>query len=803
MSVLWRKVWFDLWHHKGRSLLAILSIAAGVLAIGVIFGLVDQLLVGMDRAHQAVAPSHINVILRDLVNQEVVDELLDIPGVVDIDPVNQVSVHYKTSSEEKWKLGTLVMRSDYDRQTYDRVELKEGEWPRDEKIGIERLSSQYYAVDLGEQVIFDVSGEERAFDINGKIRHPFVQPPPFGGQAHFFTDAAGMALFGIPEGWYNQLLVRVEPYSRSYAQEVAGDIRSRLGEQGFAVVVTLYQDPEKHWGRMFVEGVTVVLQLIALVSLFLSVLLVMNTLMALITQQTDQIGAIKAVGGRQVTIIKVYLAGVVVFGLLALLIALLPGVLIAYQITYSFLNLFNIDYGVFQVSQRAIVLQVLAALLAPLLAALWPVLRGSAITVREAIASYGLGADFGSNRLDRAIERAGARFLPPSYAAALGNMFRRKGRLVLTLLVLTTAGVMFLVVMSLVSSIDLTLDNEISRRGYDVRIGFAQEQPAQEVLELARTLPEVQEAETWYSRNALILRQGERVQDSAGLGAQLIGLPESTQMYRPLIAQGRWLEPGDEQVIVINQETAAMNDIAIGDQVNLDLGNLAEQSWQVIGTYKVLYDTGFVVEPIYAPIEAVYTAIQKSGVSTQVLVRTGSETLAEAKEIADKLSEVYESQQMDIDFYTTTITLQERDYASSQFKTVTSVLLNLAMLMGMVGGIGLMGSLGISVVERRREIGVLRAIGARSRSILGIFVMEGVFQGILSWLVAVPVAFLVGQPVAQLLGQTMLEVDLDYAFNSQAVAAWLVVSLVLSILFSILPARSATRVSVRESLAYA
>ena len=55
MGVLWDKVWFDLWHRKARTLLAVLSIAAGVFAIGAIFGLTDQMLAGMNAAHRAVA----------------------------------------------------------------------------------------------------------------------------------------------------------------------------------------------------------------------------------------------------------------------------------------------------------------------------------------------------------------------------------------------------------------------------------------------------------------------------------------------------------------------------------------------------------------------------------------------------------------------------------------------------------------------------------------------------------------------------------------------------------------------------
>ncbi len=131
------------------------------------------------------------------------------------------------------------------------------------------------------------------------------------------------------------------------------------------------------------------------------------------------------------------------------------------------------------------------------------------------------------------------------------------------------------------------------------------------------------------------------------------------------------------------------------------------------------------------------------------------------------------------------------------------MLMFLAVVVAVVGGIGLMGSLSISVVERTREIGVMRAIGARSATIMGMFVMEGVLQGLLSWLVAVPISFFLGRSLANALGKTMFEANLDYQYNYQAVIIWLVVILIISTLASILPARNATRISVRDSLAYA
>ena len=819
MSVLRYKIWYDLWHMRGRTALAIASIAAGVFAIGAIFGLVDQLLSGMDAAHREVHPSHINVILRAYVDDAIVEDLRELDGVLDVDPVNQITVRYKTASDDDWQIGALVMRPDYEAQTYDSIALTDGVWPvfddEDEaaqNIGVERLSSQYYDIALGDAVTFDVRGESRDFEVSGMMRHPFVEPPLFGGQAHFFADAAGLAVFGIPEGYYGQLLLQIEPdaegnpYSYERAQEVAGDVRAWLGDRGIETAVTLYQDPDAHWGRMFVEGITLVLQIMAVVSLVLSVVLILNTMTALITQQTDQIGVIKALGGRSRAVLGVYLSEVTVYGAAALIISLPLAAATAFWATRWFLNLFNIEYQVFQFSTRAVVLQIIAALAAPPLAALAPIRKGATITVREAIATYGLGGDFGDNALDRAVERVGTRLLPSPYGVALGNMFRRKGRLAMTMVVLVTAGVMTLIVMSLVSSTNLTLDNEMARRGYDVRIGFTRKQNMDEVLAVIDTVEGITDdpapPELWYSRNATLLREGERLQDSAGLGAQLMGIPLGTVMIRPLIVEGRWLQPGDDLAIVISKKTADKNKIAVGDQVTLDLGDVGDATWEVVGAYRVVYGGGFEVELIYAPLDAVSEVVGAVDEGTQVVVAVTADTLDTTLTTADALKTAFADAGMDVDFYTTTVKLEERDYVNNQFNTVVFMLMGLAMLVASVGGLGLAGALGISVVERRRETGVLRAIGARGRTIQGLYIMEGLLQGVLSWLFALPLAFILAQPLARTLGRAMIDLDLDYAFNVPAVGIWLATVVVISVLASILPARSAIRISVRESLAY-
>jgi putative ABC transport system permease protein len=529
-----------------------------------------------------------------------------------------------------------------------------------------------------------------------------------------------------------------------------------------------------------------VMQILAVVSLFMSAVLVLNTLTALITQQTSQIGVLKAIGGSTGTVLKIYLTGVLVYGLLALLISLPLGAFVAFGLTQWFLNLFNIDYEVFQFSNRALTFQVMAAIAAPLIAALWPVLKGATITVREAIASYGLGSDFGSSWLDRAVERIGQRFLPSHYAVALGNMFRRKGRLVLAQLVLVTAGTMFLMVMSLSSSVTSTLDNEFKRRGYDTTIYFDGRERIDRAVTMAQSLDGVEKAEVWFSQSASILRQGQRIKE-AGLGAEINGVPIGSQMYEPLIVAGRWLQADDNQ-------------IQLGDVVTLDLGELGDADWQVVGLYQVIFGGSFATDSLYAPQDAVFAATKKYNKGGRLFVRTRFHSEDYVEAVTDQLKDLYETRNMDV-FISQTL-YEEIRFAESQFNIVIGMLLALAVIVALVGGIGLMGSLSISVVERTREIGVMRAIGAGSGTMMGMFVMEGVLQGLLSWALAVPVSFILGKPLANALGQTMFEANLDFAYNFEAVVIWLVIILVISTLASILPARNATVISVRESLAY-
>ena len=106
--------------------------------------------------------------------------------------------------------------------------------------------------------------------------------------------------------------------NRANAEEMASEIKNRLGKEDITVAATFFQEPDEHWAGYMLDGVILVMEILAVVSLFMSVILVTNTMTAIITEQTHQIGIIKAIGGLRKTIIRLYLGGVLIYGALAL-----------------------------------------------------------------------------------------------------------------------------------------------------------------------------------------------------------------------------------------------------------------------------------------------------------------------------------------------------------------------------------------------------------------------------------------------------------------------------------------------------
>src|SRR5581483_352975 len=138
--------------------------------------------------------------------------------------------------------------------------------------------------------------------------------------------------------------------------------------------------------------------------------------------------------------------------------------------------------------------------------------------------------------------------------------------------------------------------------------------------------------------------------------------------------------------------------------------------------------------------------------------------------------------------------------AKEQTRILTIALAAMSILVGLIGALGVVNTITLNVMERRREIGVLRSVGASDANVMQAFLTEGITFGIGGWLIGI----ILGYPLGLILTRVMETVlfHLNYVFTIQMVLVSLVFALVLTGIASLIPALAAARMKVKEVLRY-
>jgi putative ABC transport system permease protein len=800
MNTRWRKVWRDLWANKTRTLLVLLSIAVGVTAIGMVMGaqiIVDE---SLPAAYAAVNPASATIYSLATFDEDVVAAVEEMPEVGEAEGRRFTAVRFLTSDGE-WRTIQLTAVPDFEDMQINKITAQEGEFPPPERALVFERASMTANLGLGDVAIGDTliieppDGKQREIEVAGTV-HDLSQLPAFmAGSAYGYLSYDTLEWLGEPRDFNTLIFVAAEnQLDMQHVQEVGTLVRDRMERSRVSVAYVLIFPPGEHPAQNFLDAISLILGGMGLLSLALSSFLIVNILAAILAQQTRQIGMMKAVGAKTRQVTVMYFVLVLLFGILALLVAIPLGAVGATGLASVFAGLLNFDVGGFSLDPRVVLIQVFIGLTVPLIAAIYPIYHGTRVTVREAISEQGLGkGHFGSSPIDRLLMGLqNLSLLERPSQMSLRNTFRRKGRLVLTLITLSMATAIFIAILSIRASLLQTLDDALNLFDYDVQVVFDRSYRVDPLRRTATEVAGVEEVETWGFGTARRIRPDDTESDSI-----VVYAPEpDSKMVNPTLLEGRWLAEDDTNTIVLNTDVLrSEEDVGIGDTITLNIGGY-ENDWQVVGIIRGLL-TGPNAFVTFDHFSRVTNDVGQAAVS---LVRLHDRDPASQTAVGGALEDHYRISGYRVQ-QTQTIA-QLRSMITTIFNVVIGFLLFMALLLGIVGGLGLMGTMSINVLERSREIGVMRAIGASDGAVLRIVLLEGVIIGLLSWVIGGFIALPASRLLTDAVGNALLQAAPSYVFAQTGALIWLVIVLILAAIASFLPAWRASRLTVREVLSY-
>lgn len=809
-SPRWIKVLRDLSSNRTRTILVILSIAVGIFAVGTVQQLRSVVLNEMQNVYNNSRPAHATIIAGNM-DDALVESIRQMPEVAAAEGRASISVEVETEPGvwESMNISAVddfedirinLIRQETELARHPDFGAARTRWPEKGEIVLERSSLDARSALPAGLAWGDVlqveneAGQRREVEVVGTVYDANQFPSTFGGSANGYVNFQTFERLGGSRS-YSQLnlLINGTPeqlMDKDYILSAAATVSKKIEKSGRTVGFTRVPEPGESIFQDIFETLSNLLTPLGGLALFLSGFLVINTISALMAQQVRQIGIMKSVGARRGQLTYMYLGAIVLYSLLALAVAIPLTIIVGGALAQVLGNFINITFPFWALPLNVLLIQIAIGLVVPILAALYPVLRGTRITVREALADTGTG-NVGTDLLTWLLSKI--RGLGRPLQLSLRNTFRRRARLVATLIMLVLGGMIFMTIGSVRMSLTNLIEKALDYNQFDVQVQFERTYRTAQIDAIVGKIDGVTLAENWGRGTATT-----KLEDGTDSNTfTIVALPAESEMVQPTLTDGRWLLPSDENAIVVSQGVLSqLPDLKVGDTLLLEDSD-REASWTVVGIVQVLGGPPNFI-PAYAnyPYYASYSRSVGQADSVQMKV----ESDLDSAEMAVKIEEALTASGLRV---ASTFTADRiRQISGVFFDIIVYLLSGMGVLIATVGSLGLMGTMSTNVLERTREIGVMRSIGASNGAVQWIVIAEGILIGLISWLIGAALAYPIGAAISSGVGQILFNTPLPYAFSSRGVFVWFGIVSVLAAFASFLPAWNASRLTVREVLAY-
>ena len=771
----------DLRLQRRRVSIVAVAVAVGTAALTTALSARAVLEREITASFQASLPPTATVWL-DRVDEPLLASVRALEGVRDADAGRLVRARVQVMSGEWLPLALHGVR-DFDDLRVAAFRPVSGDFPpKDGEVSIEQSALGVLSTSAGESLTVRLpGGHQGTVRVSGVIHDPGQAPGWQDHEGYAYATPATLERLGLGSQ-LDELRLVLGGHHADIEASVLRTVRWLAACGHVAKRVEIHSGKHPHEEHMRV--VLILLTTFSALALVLAGFLTLTVVSALMARQTREIGSMKAVGATSLQVARIYATFVLILTVAGVAVGFPLGTLCARWFAGFAASQLNLRVQSFGVPLAVIIGEVLVIVSIPFVAAAFPIVKTARMTVREAIQSVGISDP--PSRPPRASSTRGV-----LHSWTWRSLARRPARLAMTLTALAVGGAALMTAQNVHRGLIATVDAAIAARGDDVDVRLLRPAPAQELVAAVGALPGVGYAEAWGCVLASIRLGGSGSATALGTARySLFAPPTESRMPRPRLVAGRSFDASGTEEAVVNRGLLAREpQLGIGDTIDL-LGSGRHAPVRIVGVAEEVGAPSIYVSP--GTMARIVGAEGQAG-ALRLTVAAGEQTRVAAR-----------VEQLLVDRGWFPVHVMTRDNLRAamvdHFMIMLALLSSAAVASLIVGALGLSTSVGLSVLERSRDIAVLRALGASDRRVRQMVFTEGAIVGALSAALAVALSLPLTAGVQSVIGERGLHIAMPFSVSPQALGVWAVAAACVAFLASWLPARDALLSPVHEVL---
>jgi putative ABC transport system permease protein len=799
VTTLSRKAWGDLTRHRARTLLALCTLSIAIASLG--FLAVPALLnaamnrqitgshlydVGISTSTLDLSPAQLRALGR-------------LPGVAAVSP----AVGYATTATSGTGPQDVELAgTDLASAPVNTVALFTGRMPGPGEVLADAGNARAtgFAVPNGGTIDVRAAGGRLVrLRVSGTGLNLYATPGANGSTTPVFyaPTATVQALRGVG---YNYLGFRLTDDSTAAQSRVVAEARAYLTVQTGADPITALpavRAPGQWPGQSGFNHIMALLYIITILAFSSALFLISATMNTLIAGQAGEIAILKTLGGRRRQIAGVTVRTAAMLGAAAAVLGAILGIAIAYLLAgYFAVKLIDVSFG-FAISVPVVAASLVLGPALAVAASLPALRRALRMPVAETLADAGTSG-YGSGWLDRLVARSGllaGTRVPGSVRMGVRNALRQKRRSAATIAQVAVAAGLAIALLALGQSITAVISQTIGKLHFSVGVGVASTRGARpfgsQALAVAAATPGVTGAEPVETSS---VQYNGQTYTAWGLGTH--------PFYDYRLSAGRWFTAADIAAgarpaappVVLGPAAARTTGARVGQILTLTLA-AGPTRVRVIGIDTGQTNAG---STVYFPLPVLERLDGGPGTADSIWLTTGSTAHAAIDRATTAAANRLAAAGYPVS--TTEIYVAEAQLTAADAAILTVVeILGLVVVAIML--MGLVSALSMGVIERTREVGILRCLGARARQIRRVFSAEAVVLAAVGWAFGVLLGWLMYQGLLALFLH-YVDVTLPEDFQPAIPLITLAGVLVLTLLVIRGPLRRATRIQPGTALRY-